>query len=207
MSEQDLNTTVLQQILVRLQKGDEDARNELCRRMEHRLETLCHKMLGDFASLRPLEETSDVLQNASVRLLRSLEEVRPENTRAFFALAGEQVRRELLDMARHHSAARRRPKRRQRIVPLHAAAESAVDAEPPSPQESPEELERWHAFHEAVAGLPAQQREVLSLIFYSGWSQAEVADLLQLSVRHVRRHWHSACMSLKKRLADGMPTL
>ena len=48
------------------------------------------------------EQTDDVLQNAVVRLLRALEEVRPPSVRAFFGLAATQMRRELLDLARRY---------------------------------------------------------------------------------------------------------
>jgi len=46
-------------------------------------------------------EVEDVLQGSLMRLLRALESVQPTSTRAFFGLAAEQMRRELLDLGRH----------------------------------------------------------------------------------------------------------
>ena len=43
-------------------------------------------------------ETGDVLQNALVRLLRAIEEVKPQTPRDFLTLATLQIRRELLDL-------------------------------------------------------------------------------------------------------------
>ena len=43
-----------------------------------------------------------------------------------------------------------------------------------------------------VEKLPAEEREVVGLIFYHGWKQAEVADLFGISERTVRRRWESA---------------
>jgi hypothetical protein len=36
---------------------------------------------------------------------------------------------------------------------------------------------RWSLFHEEVARLPAQGREVVGLFFYHGWTQPAVAEL------------------------------
>jgi len=59
-------------------------------------------MLGRFPTVRGWADTGDVLQSAVMRLLRALKEVRPGSVRDFFGLAAEQMRRELLDLARHH---------------------------------------------------------------------------------------------------------
>jgi RNA polymerase sigma-70 factor (ECF subfamily) len=66
-----------------------------------RLERLARKMLRRFPGVHRWAETGDVLQNALLRLLRALQEVRPESVRGFFGLVAEQMRRELLDLARH----------------------------------------------------------------------------------------------------------
>jgi RNA polymerase sigma-70 factor (ECF subfamily) len=99
---ESLHTTQLHVLLDRLQSGDVAARDELIRRAGQRLESLARAMLRRFPGVRRWEETADVFQNAVLRLLRALQQVRPESTRAFFGLAAEQVRRELLDLARHY---------------------------------------------------------------------------------------------------------
>src|SRR5262245_7811376 len=101
MSDPSLHTGELQDWLTRLRAGDATARNELVGRTCSRLERLARKMLRGFPRVRRWADTNDVLQNALVRLLRSLETVRPESPREFFALAAQQIRRELLDLARH----------------------------------------------------------------------------------------------------------
>jgi hypothetical protein len=58
-------------------------------------------MLGRFPTVRRWADTGDVLQSALVRLLGALKQVDVPSTRAFFGLAAEQMRRELLDLARH----------------------------------------------------------------------------------------------------------
>ncbi len=53
--------------------------------------------------------------------------------------------------------------------------------------------------------LDAAGREVVGLRFYHGWTQAEVAELLQVSDRMVRKHWIAACMRLRDLLGDDLP--
>ncbi|MBI1916315.1 MAG: hypothetical protein HYS12_16525 [Planctomycetes bacterium] len=60
------------------------------------------------------------------------------------------------------------------------------------------ELDRWTALHEAVERLPADRREVFSYVFYHGWTQSQLAELLGVSDRQVRRLWIDACLRLKE---------
>ena len=39
-------------------------------------------------------------------------------------------------------------------------------------------------------------REVVGLLYYQGWTQAEVAELLQIDERTVRRKWVKACLTM-----------
>src|SRR5262249_4460895 len=66
-------------------------------------------------------------------------------------------------------------------------------------------LERWAAFHEAVETLPAEQREVVGLTFYHGWTQAEIAALFAVDERTVRRRWQAACVKLNEALGGDTP--
>src|ERR1700694_2240596 len=102
MSDASFHTTELQGYLERMRDGDAAARDELLRPVCGRLERLTRKMLKAYPTVQRWEDTGDVFQNATMRLLRSLQEVRPDSTRAFFGLAAEQLRRELLGLARHH---------------------------------------------------------------------------------------------------------
>src|SRR5437879_10261545 len=95
-------TTRLQHILERLQAGDEAARKELLAGAGERLHRLAHTMLRDYQRLKRWEQTDDVLQSALLRLYRALESVTPATLREFYRLAALQVRRELIDLARHY---------------------------------------------------------------------------------------------------------
>jgi RNA polymerase sigma-70 factor (ECF subfamily) len=198
-----VNTVQLNGWVDRMRAGDLAARDELLRAVGNRLERLAHKMLGRFPSVRRWAETGDVLQTAALRLLRALEQVRPTSVRGFFGLAAEQMRRELLDLARHFHGPHGLAARHESGVlgdPTHAGG-----LDPPDRAEPPDELERWSTFHEEVARLPAEGREVVGLIFYHGWTQAAVAELLQVSERTVRRRWESALLTLHGAIGPQEP--
>jgi DNA-directed RNA polymerase specialized sigma24 family protein len=101
MAAPSAHTTQLHDWLERMRAGDLAARDELLRGLGARLERLARKMLRRFPGVQRWVETEDVLQNALLRLLRALEQVQPGSMREFFGLAAEQMRRELLDLARH----------------------------------------------------------------------------------------------------------
>ncbi len=176
----------LQLKLDRMRGGDLAARDELLKGVGARLEKLARKMLRKYPHVRRWTETGDVLQNAIIRLLRALESIRPKTTRDFFNLAAVQIRRELIDMARHYYGPHGQ-----------AANFESGQSDNPGPADSGEQdLDFWTSFHTAVETLPVEEREVVSLIFYHGWQQQQVADLFQVNTRTIRRWWQSALVKL-----------
>jgi RNA polymerase sigma-70 factor (ECF subfamily) len=207
MLDPSLGTAQLNDWLARMRAGDPAAREDLLRGACGRMERLTRKMLRGFPNVRRWADTDDVMQGALLRLVRSLEQLQPApaSTREFFALAAEQIRRELLDLARRYGSAKRRGGS-QEVRLAHADDSSAVVAEPVDDRrDGPDELERWTAFHEAVGQLPSAEREVVGLIFYHGWSQGQIAELFQVSDRTVRRYWQAACIRIKDALGDHLP--
>ncbi len=97
--------TRLQVLLAHPDGWGEAARTALLEHAAGRLLALTRKMFRSYPDLRRWEETDDVFQAAMLRLHRALEDVRPESARHFLNLAAVQVRRTLLDMAKHHRAA------------------------------------------------------------------------------------------------------
>jgi len=205
MPDTSLHTTLLLGFLNRIQSGDSLARDELLRATCGRLEQMAAKMLRGFPAVARWEQADDVLQNALMRLLRALEEVRPTSVREFFGLAAMQMRRELLDLARHYLGPQGAAAHHASWPPRAGSSNTKSEFAPPDRVESVEDLEQWCAFHEAVEALPAEQREVISLVFYHGWTQADIAVLFQVSERTVRRYWRNACLTMTSALGGKLP--
>jgi RNA polymerase sigma factor (sigma-70 family) len=203
MHEPSAHTSQLNDWLQRLRAGDLSAREEMLHSVCGRLEELTRKMLRRFGNVRRWVDTDDVLQSALLRLWRTLQQLHPDSMRDFYTLAAVHLRRELLDLARYY--ARREEAGLYPTNPQAADGGPAACWEPPEPGDDPDELETWYAFHREVEKLPAEEREVVGLIFYHGWKQAEVAELFQVSERTVRRRWESALAKLHGSLQDPPP--
>jgi len=197
MSQADQSADRLVGLIERHSRGDAGVLNELLEASLDRLRRLAGKMLADNPAIRRWEGTDDLLQNATLRLHRALRDVRPATVRDFFKLAALQIRRELTDLARHHygphgHAAHHatdpgKVDRTGKVAPLHDAAEA---------RSGPLTQLQQREFHEHVQSLPDEEREVFDLIFYQGLSQDEVAGMLGVAVRTVKRRWRSARLLL-----------
>src|SRR5438105_3843486 len=185
MSDPTFNSVALQGYLDRWQAGDRAAADDLLRAAGVRLEKLARRMCRSFPNVRGWAETGDVLQSSLIRLLRTLQNMRPATTRDFFNLAAVHIRRELLDLARHF--------RGRAWVPLDAHARDPDRGRPEPMSPSTDDFEVWGRFHEAVDQLPADEREVVGLVFYHGWTHARIAQLFHVDYLTIRRRWPAAC--------------
>lgn len=193
-------TPEFHELLARIRAGDRAAQDALIRACQDRLERLARRMLRGFPNVRRWADTGDVLQNASMRLLRSVEQLDVADTRGLFNLAATTIRRELIDLARHFGGPEGVGANHASLTPRSGAPQVP---DRPDPATDPVKLERWTALHEAVEKLPPEEREVFGLIFYHGWTQAQVGTLLGMDPRTVRRRWKAACAALHAGL-DGM---
>lgn len=202
----DDKSNILAHYLTRLQQGDESARGELLLVVSERLTELTRSMLRGYRRLRRWEETDDVLQGALMRLHRALNDLVLETPRDFYRIATVQIRRELIDLARHYfgptghgtnlESATFQPNLSGDSYSPEEAATSSLD---------PARLAAWSDFHAEVAALPVEEREVFELVWYQGLKQTEAAKLLQLSTRSVLRRWQAACLKLHRVLREIAP--
>ena len=189
------NTMRMHGVMSRMRQEPE-VRNDLFRLVQGRLNRLARRMLRDFPRLAALTEADDILQNASMRLLRALETLTPATTREFFQLVTVHLRRELIDMSRKHFG----PLGQGSNEVLVSATEGSRSGYSPIEfvrDTGCRELEFWAEFHEKIGELPAQEREVFSLTYYHGMTQTEIAEVFGLDERTIRRYWKSAVERLK----------
>jgi RNA polymerase sigma factor (sigma-70 family) len=190
----------LSALLARTRTGDPNARNELFRAAQGRLEDIARRMLHKSQAVRRWVETGDMVQNATIRLLRAMESSPVADTRGFFGLAATVMRRELIDLARHFNGP-------HGIGANHATPDANGDslAGGQTVDHDPGELELWTRLHEAVARMPAENGEVFGLTFYHGWSQAQIAEEFGIDERTVRRRWRRAVEALSEELGERFP--
>jgi RNA polymerase sigma-70 factor (ECF subfamily) len=194
----DRDTVYLQGCLDRLRQGDEAARKELLNAVCDRLGRLAHVMLRDYPRLRRWEETGDVLQNALIRLYRALETVHPPTLRDFYRLATLEIRRELIDLVRHHFGP-------QGAGGRHQSGAAVTDGDGGNVSLEPSRLAAWSEFHRQVEALPDDEREVFDLIWYQGLGQTAAAEVLGVHPRTVKRRWLAACLKLHDGMGGALP--
>jgi RNA polymerase sigma factor (sigma-70 family) len=55
-----------------------------------------------------------------------------------------------------------------------------------------------------VDELPIEEREVVGLVFYHGWTQVRIAELFNVDERTIRRRWSNACERLRELIGDDL---
>jgi RNA polymerase sigma-70 factor (ECF subfamily) len=200
------HTSVIQGCIDRLRGGDESARAALLDCAADRLARLARKMLGGYPGVARWEQTDDVAQNALIRLDRALRAVAPPTAREFFRLAAAQVRRELIDLARHYQGPRGLGAHHATRAGRGDSADGAATAaESPDTTHDPGRLAAWAEFHAAVAALGEADRELFDLLWYQGLTQAETAALLGVTERTVNGRWLAARVRLGDTLGGQLP--
>ena len=192
----------MQALIARFQAGDLAARDALLGATGERLRQLAHRMLQTYPRVHRWEETDDVLQNALLRLYRTMKDVPPQSVADFFRLAALNIRRELLDLTKHYYGPQGQGAHHitlghdQEGPPGPAAAEQSLD---------PSRLAVWSEFHQQAEQLPAEERAVFDLLWYQGLSQAEAASVLGVNERTIKRWWQAARLKLHDALHGEAP--
>jgi RNA polymerase sigma factor (TIGR02999 family) len=175
-------------ILQSLECGDAKAVDELLPLVYEELRKLAaHKM-----SLQPPGQTlqaTALVHEAYLRLLGK-EEKRWENRRHFFSAAAEAMRHILIDRARRRLRVRHGEQPEK--VPL-----DGIEIAAPAREEIVLQLDEAL---EKLAQISPEQAEIVKLRFFAGFTESEIADVLNLSERSVQRQWSYAKAWLFERI-------
>jgi len=195
MTTQGSRSVLMQQVLERLSRGDEAAAGNLIEIAYERLAIVTRKLLGSFPGVRLEEETMGVVNEAYSRLRRAIEEVRPNTVRDFMALATKKIRECLFDRIRQIKGRGETP--RPGVVPLGTPGEGGIDPPAPASRKS----DAADALLIAIEALPDDEREVVELIFFHGYTQAEAGEILDVHEDTVKKRWARARIKLVGYLA------
>lgn len=205
MEPDDQNSAALAACLQQLASGDLSARDRIIEIVAGRLHALAHRMLGRFPGVRRWEDTDDVFQNAAMRLHRALTAMQGDSPRSIMGLAATQLHRELIDLARRHAGpSSYAANHGTNVLPAAADASEPDHHIDQSPASEPS-LDRWSLFHEAIANLPEEDREIFHLVWYVGADQKTIATVLGCSERTVKYRWRSAREAVRAALDGQAP--
>jgi RNA polymerase sigma-70 factor (ECF subfamily) len=194
-------TAALQSLLDRMNAGDPRAKNDLITRANGRLEVVARRLLRQFPKVKAEEETAGVVNEAYPRLDKALADLKPGNVRQFLGLASLKMRQTLLDMVRRLTG--RGEDERPDMVPLPGARGGDGQdrgGDLPAGGDDLGVKARSLDVLEAIDQLPEMQREVVELLYFQGFTQAEAGEVLGVSEDTVKRRWAEARVALFTRL-------
>lgn len=172
-------------LLAAVRDGAPDAMERLLPLVYEELRRVAHRQLGTERPGHTLSTTA-VVHEAWLRLVDQ-EHVAWADRAHFFAIAARLMRRVLVDYARQHHALRRGGGHEP--VSLDAIDEGR---EPVIASARADELIALDEALERLEAIDARQARVVELRFYAGLTEDEVAALLGVTARTVRRDWTRA---------------
>jgi RNA polymerase sigma-70 factor, ECF subfamily len=171
--------------------GEPDALGELASLVHHELRQMARRLLAGEGPGQAWQATE--LINESYLRLIGWRGVAWQNRAHFYATTAQMMRRVLVDAARARQSAKRGAG--ADTVPIDAVQVAAPDA-------GVDVVALEDALQELAAIDPRPSR-VVELRFFGGFSVAETADALGVSVRTVINDWNTARAWLRRRLASG----
>jgi RNA polymerase sigma factor (sigma-70 family) len=186
----DDSSDELQNLIDRLQRGDDSARRQLLERAHDRLLRIAATIFKeDFPGLQGRHALESVVSEVWMRLAVALQTVHPETVDGFFGLMFQKVRQVLLDMATRQ----RRDDALGRAVSIDPSDQGRHPAaDPADTTYEPARLAALTEFHRQVEKLPDDERSVFELQYYGDFSQAEIARIRGIHPKQVSRLWLAA---------------
>lgn len=174
-----LNSDQITEILKDLSRGDPSAQSRLSSVIYPELRKIAARCMRGERSYHTLQATA-LVNEAYLRLVGQACDW--QNRSHFFAVAAHIMRSILVDHARRRGAAKRGAgAQRVQLDDFLAVDEEALDLI----------LAVDHAL-ERLASLDPRQAEVVILRFFGGLEESEIAHVLRVSTRTVKRDWRMA---------------
>ena len=180
MTATDSNTHHLTQLLGKAGAGDEEARDKLMRAVYSDLKRIAHRELMR-GPTGETYETTDLVNEAYLRLFNQ-KTVTWTNRLHFFALSARIMRGILIDYARM-----KRTEKRGGGTPNLSLDEALVVSD--------QRADMFLALDMALEELSEMDERLASVVeyrFFGGMTEEEIAELMGVSVRTIRRDWQKA---------------
>lgn len=188
--EQDLHREQAQ-LVTAMARGEKAALGRLYDQLAGPLYALAHRMLGDAA------EAQDLVQDIFLQLWRTAASYEADRG-SVFAWAVTLTRNRAIDRLRMRQ-------RRSEIL-----ATAAPDLQPSAAAEDGDSAaslwvrEKSALVRQALAELPAEQRNAIELAFFGGLTQQEIAERLNEPLGTIKARIRRGLLRLKDRLPSGL---
>jgi len=177
--------TQLTELLERVRAGDDAARNSLFAAAYPELHCLAKARIRDHNRQVSLD-TTGLVHETYLRFVTA-GELRVQDRRAFFAFASQVMRSVIIDSVRD----RLRQKRGGDWVPISLSTQ--LEANLASDEEM---ILKVHEAMEVLQETEPRLAEVAQMRYFGGYSEKEIAETLEVTVRTVQRDWEKARLIL-----------
>ena len=175
----------LTQLLQKAQAGDADVRDALFAAAYPGLQQLARARLRD-GGRNTMLDTRSLVHESYLRYVQA-GELRAEDRRAFFAFASQVMRSVIVNSARDRAAQKRGSGHRP-ITLSTRISERTPDSD--------EVILQVHEALESLAQVDARLAQVVQMRYFGGYSEQEIAEMLDVTERTVQRLWLKARMML-----------
>jgi RNA polymerase sigma-70 factor, ECF subfamily len=184
--------------MTRLAAGHDAALNDLMGRYSQKI---YHYLLR---SLQNEDDAADLAQETFVRVYQNRTRFDPQQKFSswLYAIASNLIRDRFRWRSRHPQVSMD-----AEAHETETSLKDALEAEGATPDETMEINERAQAVRDSVAALPEDLRQPLILAVYEGLSQAEIALILNCSVKAVETRIYRARNQLRSSLSKTFPLL
>ncbi|MFZ5516674.1 MAG: RNA polymerase sigma factor [Candidatus Zhuqueibacterota bacterium] len=179
------------ELLEKLKSGQADAFKFLVDAYHEKVLNTCFRFLNN------KEDAEDLAQEVFVTVYRSVGDFRGESKISSWIYRIAVTRS--LDAYRRKNRKKRFAKM-QRLIGLKENEDALQIPDAQNPSAELEDKERAAILQRALNGLPENQRAVITLNKYEGFSQKEIADIMGTSVSSVESLMHRGKKNLFKRL-------
>jgi len=170
-------------------RGDRDAQDQLLAACYHELRTIARALLAHDAAAQHIQPT-ELAHEAALRLLR-LDRIELRDRNHFLALSARVMRQVLVDEVR-----RQRAQKRQARGMLSTWFEPGIDA-------TVVDIEALDRSLSRLAAISPVRGRVVELRFFAGLALPDIAGVLNLSERTLKRHWQAARAWLLRDMGGG----
>lgn len=177
---ENFETDEITRLLAATGSGDRDAESELIKKLYPKLHRIAHALMRHERFNHTLQTTA-LVNEAYLRLAGSAS-TKIQNRLHFFAVAGRVMRRILVDYARGRLTDKRGAQ--YKIVEWD---ESLIKLET-----HPSQILEIDELLHKLSGYDERQARVVEMKVFAGLTDQEIAEILQVNVRTVKRDWSMA---------------
>lgn len=170
-------------------RGEHAAQEQLLAACYQELRAIARRLLAHDSAAQHLQPT-ELTHEAALRLLR-FDRIELRDRNHFLALSARVMRQVLVDEVR-----RQRAQKRQARGLLTTWFEPGLDA-------TVLDIEALDRSLARLAGISPERARVVELRFFAGLGLPEIAAIMQVSERTLKRHWQAARAWLLRDMAGG----